>query len=112
MIKRIAATVFVIIALVGCEKNPILGKWESKPTGKGSFSIKENWHFEKDQATYNGMLEEVDYEIDGDRIIVKGQSDLSKGLGVNSVFYLVDNRTLKKTDFSGRDIYYNRTQWE
>jgi len=73
--------------------------------------MNETIKFKKNQMTWNGMVEDVIYEIDGNRVIVEGKSKLSQVMGIKSEYIIINKNTIKKNDLDGGTTEYNRTQW-
>jgi hypothetical protein len=79
--------------------NPIIGKWQSETKmpfmGKSVSEIE----FTKDKAYSMGMVSNVDYEIDGDKVIVTDE------MKIGIVYEMIDKNTMKSNMLGMQTIY-------
>ncbi len=81
-----AITSIGLFSIYTITQNPILGKWKSEKR-LPVFGY-QNIEFKKDTMNYMGMIEKVDYEIDGKEISV------TDATGVGAIYTMIDENTI------------------
>lgn len=90
----------VLIIILNNQKNPLIGKWKSiTPNILGNIEIE----FTDKRMFMLGMVGDVKYEQDGDKVIVFDKSGLLKDFG--SVYIVKDKNTIENNSLGIKTIY-------
>lgn len=84
----IGIILFSLITLNSCEKNPIIGKWKSETKYPFMGKTVDEIEFTNDSEYAIGMKFKVNYEIEGNKIIVNDES------GIGTVYEIIDKNTM------------------
>jgi hypothetical protein len=91
----------VILVLCACG-NPILGKWKATSGGELLASVGcGEVEFTSSKEYSCGMAQDVEYEIDGDKVLVKG------ALGVSVVYYM-QGKNKMYMELLGDRVYWEK----
>lgn len=94
----------VLIIILNNQKNPLIGKWKSiTPNFMGYAEIE----FTDKRMFMLGMVGDVKYEQDGDKVIVFDKSGLLKDIG--SVYIIKDKNTIESNSL-GIKTFYKRVE--
>lgn len=96
-IGAVIITVFIISKL--WTSNPIIGKWQSETKIPFMGKMINEIEFTKNRAYSMGIMSNVDYEIDGNKIIV------TDGLGIGVVYEIIDKDTMKNNMLGMQTVY-------
>lgn len=106
---KVYTCVILILALTGCSKdNCLIGTWKIKI---GESLICSEIKFTRNKMFCGSIVEEVEYEILDDRVIVTGKSDLSKAIGTGISYKVEANHTISTHNFLGQEIKYSRQSY-
>ncbi len=83
--------------------NPIIGKWQSETTIPFMGKIVNEIEFTENKEYGRGIVSNVDYEIDGNKIIVTDKS------GIGIVYEMIDKDTMRN-NMLGMQTIYRRIQ--
>ena len=89
---KLAALIFLIINLIGCGKNPLLGTWKAKSGQNKLLIICPEIIFTPDSSRCGSIIEEVNYDVQGNTVIVS--SDLGNSLGMKVAYKITDKNTM------------------
>lgn len=99
--------VCLVIMLSGCEKNPLIGEWKAK-SGQGHlFIMCPEITFTSETSRCGNVIEEVDYEVQGNAVIVS--SELGNIFGMKAIYDVPDKNTMVIKLPAGGKIVYGRT---
>lgn len=91
---------FIMMIVMSYEKrNPILGKWKSETSFPFMGKIIDRVEFKENSAYMSGMKFDVDYEIDGNKVILKDDT------GIGLVYEIIDDKTMKTNAMGFETIY-------
>lgn len=79
---------FTLIIFKSCNSNPIIGKWKSETSYPFMGKQIEEIEFTNDSEYVLGMKIKVNYEIEGNKIIVNDES------GIGTVYEIIDKNTI------------------
>lgn len=101
LIFACSALLIIFIYFTSTNKNPIIGKWKSVNTSPifGNYEIE----FTEKRMFAFGMVGDVRYEEDGNKIIVFDKNGIFKDIG--NVYIMRDKFTIENSSFGVKTIY-------
>lgn len=97
----LCATLFTIIVIyLNLNKNPIIGKW--KPINN-NFMLNSEIEFTDKRMFFMGMVSDVKYETDNDKIIVFDKEGIFKNIG--NVYTIKNKDTMENNSFGIKTLY-------
>ena len=94
----------LLVFLIGCTKNPLLGKWKVKPGQNDLFVMCPEIEFRENLSRCGSIVEEVEYEVDGNIVVVS--SALGDSLGMKVAYEIIDHNTIQlEIPYAGKLIY-------
>lgn len=100
IIGAVIITIFIISKL--STSNPIIGKWRSEKSIPFMGKMINEIEFTKDRAYSMGIVSNVNYEIDDNKIIV------TDGMGIGVVYEMIDENTMKNNMLGMGETIYRR----
>jgi hypothetical protein len=99
----------LVISLIGCTKNPLLGKWKVKPGQNELFVMCHEIEFRENLTKCGSIVEEVEYEVDGNIVIVS--SALGDSMGMKVAYEVLDHNTIQlEIPYAGK-LTYGRSNY-
>ena len=101
---RFILIALISLSLVGCGKNPLLGTWKAKSGQNQLFITCPEITFTKKISKCGGIVEEVDYDVQGNIVIVS--SELGDKLGMKVAYEIRDKNTMVvEIPMAGKLVY-------
>jgi hypothetical protein len=106
-LKR-SALLLTMVILSSCSDNPLLGTWKAKSGQNSAYIACPEITFTESMSRCGGIVEEVDYEVQGNLVIVS--SDLGDIFGMKVAYELADDNTMiMDIPFAGEVVYKRKS---